>query len=691
MARMTANWKKALWGLLVVPFIPLVVWLCLLYRTVSIPLPVYQPPSLRLVVADPLCRPWAGTATKSERRRDYGPLAAFLEVRLSRPIELLYSDDLGHTLPENRGSFDLIAGQASVVSFAADQVKETVRPVVRLAGRDGTTEVCGLFVVRESDPARTIGDLADHRIVFGPPQEEERRAAALTMLTESGITPIPPLRMIVNCRDAIQAVAKGDADAAVVPDYARSLLEGQETESKESLRVVGRTAPLPFITVFVTGRVGPQTEQTILNALLSVAQDSQVLTALGSQTGFVAWDAQPPAPATSPEPVKAPVVEWTDWRGPGRAAVSPDVPTRLPEHVRLLWKRGLTGAGLSGVAATATHVVVADKNPGGDQDIWRCLEADTGKELWTVAYATPTKMEFTNAPRATPVLHEGYAYLLGAFGDLYCVSLHGHRLVWRRNIIEDFGAKLPPWGLCSTPLVVGDSLVVNPGAENASLVALGLYAGEVLWQTPGAPAAYGSLLLGTFGGVRQIVGYDAVSLGGWDPNTGQRLWTLQPSKKGDYNVPTPINVDGRLLVATENNGTRLYGFDSHGRIQPTPLACNSRFAPDSSTPVIIDGLVFGCFRGLYCLDLNDLEIRYAVEDDNAFTNYAAFIAGNGHVLAITVHGELVLLKAAPEGFTPVSRLQVFPEAEVWSYPALVGQRLYIRSMKEVCCLLLDTP
>ena len=127
----------------------------------------------------------------------------------------------------------------------------------------------------------------------------------------------------------------------------------------------------------------------------------------------------------------------------------------------------------------------------------------------------------------------------------------------------------------------------------------------MIWKTPGGPPGYGSLILGTFGGVRQIVGHDADSLGGWDPNTGQRLWTLVPEKKGDYNVPTPIDVFGRLLVATENNGTRLYNFSPNGQIRPVPVEQTHALAPDTSTPVVVDGLVFGCFHGLFCLDPND--------------------------------------------------------------------------------------
>ena len=683
---MIRPWKKVLWIVLPVPFVLAGIWLWHLDSGINVQLDAPRGEPLRLVVLDPLCGPLC-REDGGGSPRDYAPLAKFLKGVIHRPVEESYRTPFG-AAAETQPPTDLIIGKEAAVRAAAAGGNESVHPLVRLTDERGQTDMCGLFVVRADDHIQTMGDIADDKILFGPPADEERHAQALAVLSQNGVTPVPPLAVAPTCRDAVQALAEHKADVAVISSYALAMVEN--TSAPAAFRVIGRTASQPFITLFATNRIGPAARQTITDALLSLNTQPQLLKALRSKAGFVPWhDKRAPrkeVPALAP----APTASWADWRGPGRAGVSPDVPARLPATVKLLWKRGLTGGGLSGIAATATHVVVADKSEQKDQDIWRCLDADTGKELWTIAYPTPKELEFTNVPRATPVIHGSFVYLLSAFGDLHCVNLRGSGIVWRRNLLKDFGAELPRWGTCSTPLVAGDSLIVNPGAADASLVALGLYTGEVLWKTPGAPAAYASFLLGTFGGVRQIVGYDVDSLGGWDPNTGQRLWQLVAEKKGDYNVPTPIEVEGRLLVATENNGTRLYGFGPSGRIRPVPLARTGALAPDASTPVVVDGLVFGCSRGLFCLDLQDnLQTLYSTDGEGAFQEYAAFIAGEGRVLATTVGGELVLFQAARDAFTPIDRLRVFQGTDVWSHPALVGDRLYLRSMNEICCILLS--
>jgi outer membrane protein assembly factor BamB len=295
----------------------------------------------------------------------------------------------------------------------------------------------------------------------------------------------------------------------------------------------------------------------------------------------------------------------------------------------------------------------------------------------------------SNSPRATPLIHDGKVYLLGAFGDLHCVKLADGEVLWKKNIVREFAARLPKWGMCASPLVVDDKLIVNPGARDASLVALDRLSGKVVWRSPGPPAAYASFVVGRFGGRRQIVGYDAISLGGWDPESGQRLWTLIPPYKGDFNVPTPINIGGRLLVATENNGTRLYEFNDQGAILPKPLAAFLDLAPDSSTPVVVDGKVFGCHKELFCLDAAaGLQPLWAGKD-KAFDDYVSIIASRDRLLITTVCGELLLVAAGGKQYNLVSRLRICDEeCEILSHPALVGNRLYLRDGASICCVAL---
>ena len=420
--------------------------------------------------------------------------------------------------------------------------------------------------------------------------------------------------------------------------------------------------------------------------MLGVVENAELLKAMESKRGFVEMPAvSHSAPAASPRHSS---LSWPGWRGPNRDAIVADLPKELPASLKFLWTTPLAGAGLAGVVATENEVVVADREPLNQNDVFCCLDAATGQERWKLEYPAPGKLDYGSSPRAAPLIYDGKVYLLGAFGDLHCVNLADGAIVWKKNLVREYKSKLPTWGYCASPLLVDGRLIVNPGAAAASIVALDAATGKEQWRCDGPPAAYASFIVGRFGGVRQIVGYDSVSLGGWDIATGDRLWAMIPRQKGDFNVPTPIAVDGKLLVASENNGTRLYDFDEGGVIRQKPLAENADFAPDSSTPVVLDGKVFGCHGELVCLDAANLKTLWT-SDDKAFKDYASFIAGSGRVLVATVRGELILLRAGGARCELISRFQVFDEGDMLAYPALVGNHLYLRGSNSVRCLVLE--
>ena len=361
---------------------------------------------------------------------------------------------------------------------------------------------------------------------------------------------------------------------------------------------------------------------------------------------------------------------------------------------------------------TSDYVLVADRDALDTQDIFRCLRAGTGEELWSVRVLAQGQLDFGNAPRATPQIAGDFVFFYNAFGQLLCVRLDTGETVWKKNLIAEFGAQGEhnAWGSTSSPLVLGDQLIVNPGGSEASIVALKVKTGEVIWKTPGSAAAFGSLIVGQFGGHREIVGHDKYALCGWDVNSGQRLWRLVPPRSDDFNVPTPIIVErpgkgNQLIVCTENNGTNLYRFDDAGQIVPEPVAVNRELAPDTHTPVLVGNRLVGVWQGLYCLEVprksptgihdgssDSLRMVWKA-DDPAFDDYATVIGSGNCALIVSKHGELLLVDSAADQYRLISRLTVFDDDPgVYSHPAMVGTRLYLRGSDEIVCLeLADTP
>jgi outer membrane protein assembly factor BamB len=349
---------------------------------------------------------------------------------------------------------------------------------------------------------------------------------------------------------------------------------------------------------------------------------------------------------------------------------------------------------MAGLAATSKCVIVADRDVLDTQDIFRCLSAETGDELWTLRQVGRGHLDFGNAPRATPQIAGNLVFFSSAFGQLICARLATGEVVWKKDLYAQFGGRDEhnAWGSTSSPLIVDDKLIVNPGGPDASIVALAPKTGDLIWKTPGDTAAFGSLIVGTFGGIRQIVGYDQHALCGWDIAAGKQLWRLVPPKTGEFNVSTPISVGDRLFVATENNAARLYRFDDAGVIVPQAIASYADLAPDIHTPVAIGGRLFGVWQGLYCLDMNESQLLKPIwkADDSAFDDYATIIAGGDRVLVTSKLGELLLIDSSVNEYRLISRQQVFQDDPgVYSHPALVGKRLYLRGSDEIVCLDLD--
>lgn len=658
---------------------------------------------LRVLVMDPLASQLSCDCVDGVGRRDYVRLGRFLSAKLSRPIDVLFDESLPTAHRRFGRALDVVIGKQTVVEADVRRTKSNLSLLARLTDRMGRTDIRGAVIVQSKSPFKSPADLKGKRVCLGPQEDRETHNAGRKLLSKVEAVKFQVMRSI---EEAVYAVDDGDAVAAVIPDYMRPLLEGCGKIEQGSLRTIAETEAVPGIAAFVADSLANELKVQIAEALEAVATDRQLLTAIESRRGFVelgqrVHQLKPHVAGASPfvfgnappqdlkPPAKLDATSWPDWRGPRRDGLSADVPRSLPKSPEVMWTADVTGPAMAGIAVADGYVVVADKDAALRHDIIRCFDADTGARIWTLTYPAPTKVDYTNAPRANPLIHEGLVYTQGALGDLHCIEVATGRVVWRMNLLREFDAKPLTWGSSSPPLIIGEKLITNPGAKQASLVALNRKTGEVIWKTPGHAAGYAAFIAGTFGGKRQIVGYDVAGLAGWDPETGKRLWEVIPRGGTDFHVGTPLAVEGKILVATENNATRLYGFDKQGKAIAQPIATNEDLAPDSCTPVVIGGRVFAsAFGELFCLDRKRKLKTIWSELDDLYYDHTNLIAGNGRVLIWTTTGDLVLIRADVDKYEVVAKLRPFAgnRIETMSHPALVGDRIFLRSTKQLMCL-----
>ncbi len=242
---------------------------------------------LRIVVMDPLAAPLACECVDGFAQRDYGRLGVFLSKQLGRPVEVAFSESLGEALRLNGRDVDLIIGKQSIVLADAAAAKLPVRPIARLTGLDGRTDLTGLVVVRTDDPARDLTGLKGRRVLLGPPDSDEKHAAAKALFAARGVPLGSDPDTRASCNAAAVDVADDKADAAVISSYALALLVGCDAIDKGVLRVLDRTEPVPFVTVFATPSISPADAPSVLTALQAVRSDRGVLKAIESANGFV--------------------------------------------------------------------------------------------------------------------------------------------------------------------------------------------------------------------------------------------------------------------------------------------------------------------------------------------------------------------------------------------------------------------
>ena len=105
--------------------------------------------------------------------------------------------------------------------------------------------------------------------------------------------------------------------------------------------------------------------------------------------------------------------------------------------------------------------------------------------------------------------------------------------------------------------------------------------------------------------------------------------------------------------------------------------------PDFNDIVIHRGYCSGFDNAIFgCLDLKDGAQKWAV--GRYGKGQVLLLAESDLLLVLSEKGELVLLRASPESFQELAKIQAM-EGKTWNHPVVVGDKLYIRNAEEAVC------
>ena len=386
--------------------------------------------------------------------------------------------------------------------------------------------------------------------------------------------------------------------------------------------------------------------------------------------------------------------DWPQWRGPGRDDLSKETgllkswPDGGPKQV---WLNKDAGLGYSSFSVVDGKLFTMGLFEG--QSLLLAYDANTGKRLWSTPVGGHFKNKWGDGPRTTPTVDDGLVYTLGAKGDLLCAKVSDGSKVWSKNIVNEFGGKVPGWGYCESVLVDGNQVVCTPGGKKGGgvMAALDKKTGKTLWTCKAFKdgAQYSSIIIAEHNGERQYIQLTQKTLAGVRASDGKLLWQSGWTGRTAV-IPTPIYSDGHVYIASGYGvGCKLVKI---GDNTPKDVYVNKMMKNHHGGVIKLGDHVYGYSDGggWLCQDFKSGELVW--NEKGAFKKGAIAYADGRFYLLEEQTGNVALIEASSKGWKEHGRFKLSPQTtqrspsgKVWTHPVIANGKLYLRDQEILYC------
>ncbi|MBT3668589.1 MAG: PQQ-binding-like beta-propeller repeat protein [Opitutae bacterium] len=398
--------------------------------------------------------------------------------------------------------------------------------------------------------------------------------------------------------------------------------------------------------------------------------------------------------------------DWPRFNGPNDNASSPE------SHLLRDWGDGkpevlweLTkGEGYASPAVAQGILVLFHRKEG--MEIIEGLNSETGQILWAYKYPVEyrDRYGYSNGPRSSPVINDNYVYAHGVTSWLSCIHLKTGKLIWKRDLKNEFGIPDYFFGKGSNPIIFEKHLILNVGgSNNRCVVAFNKLSGKTEWicKDPWG-ASYSSPTITTI--QKRTVclvltgGESRPPTGGLlviDPKTGEKLnrfnWRSSNYESANAVPPVPCGDDKVFLSECYEIGGVLLKYDKD--FKPSIIWKNPEANIHWMTPIIQNSTMYGIAgrhqQGAETFALNiktgtffwKEPITWTYQFNDRLINLGLFrgsiLQSSDGYICLSELGTLLKIDLTKNGWKLRGKSQLFFAPGTWTLPALSKGLLYV--------------